>query len=144
MNDLLISTFKFWDKVPIQFPDMRFFSRKLIKPEDLNAHGTLFGGSVLAWIDEEAAIYVICQLGKGNIATKFMSEIDFVSSAKLGDIIEIGMQTVAFGKTSITVKCEVRHKFTQKPIIRIDKIVFVNLDEDSRPTPHGISEPVNE
>lgn len=125
------------------FPKMRFYSRKLIKPEDLNAHGTLFGGSVLAWVDEEAAIYVICQLGKGNIATKFMSEIDFVSSAKLGDIIEIGMETVSLGKTSITVKCEVRHKFTRKPIIRIDKIVFVHLDEDGKPKPHGIKKPVN-
>lgn len=126
------------------YPGMRFFSRKLIKPEDLNAHGTLFGGSVLAWVDEEAAIYVICQLGKSNIATKFMSEIDFVSSAKLGDIIEIGMETVAFGKTSITVKCEVRHKFTQRPIIRIDKIVFVHLDKEGRPKTHGITQPVNE
>ncbi|HLR89924.1 MAG TPA: hotdog domain-containing protein [Balneolaceae bacterium] len=125
------------------FPAMRFFSRKLIKPEDLNSHGTLFGGSVLAWIDEEAAIYVICQLGKSNIATKFMSEIDFVSSAKLGDIIEIGMETVAFGTTSITVRCEVRHKFTLKPIIRIDKIVFVHLDEKGRPKPHGVTEPAN-
>ncbi|MCC5914800.1 MAG: acyl-CoA thioesterase [Balneolaceae bacterium] len=122
---------------------MRFFSRKLIKPEDLNAHGTLFGGSVLAWIDEEAAIYVICQLGKGNIATKFMSEIDFVSSAKLGDIIEIGMETVNFGNTSITVKCEVRQKFTKETIIRIDKIVFVHLDENGRPIPHDVTEPVN-
>lgn len=125
------------------FPKMRFFSRKLIKPQDLNAHGTLFGGSVLAWIDEEAAIYVICQLGKGNIATKFMSEIDFVSSAKLGDIIEIGMETVSLGTTSITVRCEVRHKFTRKPIIRIEKIVFVHLDEDGQPKPHGIKKPVN-
>ncbi|TVQ66891.1 MAG: acyl-CoA thioesterase [Balneolaceae bacterium] len=122
---------------------MRFFSRKLIKPEDLNAHGTLFGGSVLSWVDEEAAIYVICQLGKGNIATKFMSEIDFVSSAKLGDIIEIGMQTVAFGRTSITVRCEVRHKFTLQPIIKIEKIVFVHLDEHGKPIPHGLNKPVN-
>lgn len=125
------------------FPEMRFFSRKLIKPQDLNAHGTLFGGAVLAWIDEEAAIYVICQLGKGNIATKFMSEIDFVSSAQLGDIIEIGMETVALGTTSITVRCEVRHKFTRKPIIRIEKIVFVHLDENGQPKPHGIKKPVN-
>lgn len=130
--------------MPDIYPGMRFFSRKLIKPEDLNAHGTLFGGSVLAWIDEEAAIYVICQLGKSNIATKFMSEIDFVSSAKLGDIIEIGMETVRFGTTSITVKCEVRQKFTKQTIIRIDKIVFVHLDDNGRPTPHGISEPANE
>lgn len=129
--------------MPEKYPGMRFFSRKLIKPEDLNAHGTLFGGSVLAWIDEEAAIYVICQLGKGNIATKFMSEIDFVSSAKLGDIIEIGMETVNFGNTSITVKCEVRQKFTKETIIRIDKIVFVHLDENGRPIPHDVTEPVN-
>lgn len=120
---------------------MRFFSRKLIKPEDLNAHGTLFGGSVLAWIDEEAAIYVYCQLGRGNIVTKFMSEIDFVSSAKLGDIIEIGMETVKFGKSSITIRCEVRNKFTKDTIIRIDTIVFVYLDDEGKPTPHGITEP---
>lgn len=129
--------------MPDKYPGMRFFSRKLIKPQDLNAHGTLFGGSVLAWIDEEAAIYVICQLGKGNIATKFMSEIDFVSSAKLGDIIEIGMETVAFGTSSITIKCEVRHKFTKSPIIKIDKIVFVHLDDNGRPIPHEIKKPVN-
>lgn len=129
--------------MPDIYPGMRFFSRKLIKPEDLNAHGTLFGGSVLAWIDEEAAIYVICQLGKGNIATKFMSEIDFVSSAKLGDIIEIGMETVNFGTTSITVKCEVRQKFTKETIIRIDKIVFVHLDDNGRPAPHNVQKPVN-
>jgi len=127
-----------------KIPGMRFFSRKLIKPQDLNAHGTLFGGSVLSWIDEEAAIYVICQLGKGNIATKFMSEIDFVSSAKLGDIIEIGMETVKFGKTSIAVRCEVRHKFTLKTIIRIDKIVFVHLDEKGKPVPHHVTEPAND
>jgi acyl-CoA thioesterase YciA len=127
-----------------KFPEMRFFSRKMIKPQDLNAHGTLFGGSVLAWIDEEAAIYVYCQLGKGNIVTKFMSEIDFVSSAKLGDVIEIGMETVKFGKSSITVKCEVRHKFTHKVIIRIDKIVFVHLDENNKPAAHGIIRPVND
>lgn len=123
---------------------MRFFSRKLIKPTDLNAHGTLFGGSVLAWIDEEAAIYVICQLGKGNIVTKFMSEINFVSSAKLGDIIEIGMETVSFGRSSITVRCKVRQKFSHETIISIDKIVFVHMDEHGKPAPHNISKPANE
>jgi acyl-CoA hydrolase len=122
---------------------MQFFSRKLIKPQDLNAHGTLFGGTVLSWVDEESAIFVTCQLDKGNIVTKYMSEIDFVSSAGLGDIIEIGMETVTFGRSSITVRCEVRHKFTKETIIKIDKIVFVHL-VDGKPAPHGISEPQNE
>ncbi|MDZ7771173.1 MAG: hotdog domain-containing protein [Balneolaceae bacterium] len=118
---------------------MNFYSRKLIKPQDLNAHGTLFGGSVLSWIDEESAIFVSCQLGRGNLVTKFMSEIDFVSSAELGDIIEIGMETVSFGTSSITVRCVVRNKFSKETIIRIDKIVFVHLDEEGRPAPHGVT-----
>ena len=117
---------------------MNFRTRKLIKPEDLNARGTLFGGQLLKWIDEEAAIFSICQLGERSIVTKAMSEIDFVSSAKLGDIIEIGCELVRIGTTSITIACEVRNKDTKQTIIRIDKIVFVSVDETGRPTPHGI------
>ena len=44
--------------------DISYRTRKWVKPEDLNANGTLFGGSLLRWIDEEAAIYAIIQLGK--------------------------------------------------------------------------------
>ena len=123
---------------------MRYFSRKYIKYEDLNPHGNLFGGRLLSWIDEEAAIYSQCQLGKATLVTKFMSEINFVSSAKLGEVIEIGFETLKFGTTSITVKCEVRTKFEKQTIITIDKVVFVNIDENSRPLPHGVTEPVNE
>lgn len=116
---------------------MIYRTRKLIKPGDLNARGTLFGGQLLKWIDEEAAIFAICQLGSPNIVTKLMSEINFVSMAKTGDIIEFGMAFVSFGKTSVTISCDVRNKNTKETIIRIDKIVFVLLDENNRPTPHG-------
>lgn len=116
---------------------MKFRTRKLIKYEDLNARGTLFGGQVLKWIDEEAAIFTICQLGSRSIVTKAMSEVNFVSSAKLGDVVEIGCELVAVGTTSITICCEVRNKDTKQSIIKIDKIVFVLVDENGRPTPHN-------
>ena len=116
---------------------MKFRTRKLVKPEDLNARGTLFGGQVLRWIDEEAAIFAICQLGDKNIVTKAMSAVDFIASAKTGDIIEIGCELVSVGTTSITILCEVRNKDTKQIIVRIDKIVFVLLDENGRPKPHG-------
>ena len=77
---------------------MNYKTRKLIKYEDLNARGTLFGGQVLKWIDEEASIFCICQLNTRSIVTKAMSEVNFVASAKLGDIIEIGCELVNFGK----------------------------------------------
>jgi acyl-CoA hydrolase len=41
---------------------MRFHTRKWVKPEDLNPNSTLFGGRLLAWIDEELALYSIIQL----------------------------------------------------------------------------------
>lgn len=116
---------------------MNYRTRKLIKPGDLNARGTLFGGQLLKWIDEEAAIFAICQLGDKNIVTKLMSEIDFVRTAKIGDIIEIGMEVVKFGTTSITLKCDVRNKNTKESIITIERIVFVLLDENGTPKPHG-------
>ncbi len=116
---------------------MRFHTRKWVKPEDLNPNGTLFGGRLLQWIDEEVALYAIIQLEIPRTVTKFMSEIDFVSSAKKGDIIEIGIDVVKFGTTSITLACEVRNKITRKTIISIDKIIMVSLDEEGKPKPHG-------
>ena len=116
---------------------MIYRTRKLIKPEDLNPRGTLFGGRVLQWIDEEAAIYAICQLNSANIVTKAMSEINFVTTAKVGDVIEFGMDLVKIGTTSITIACDVRNKKTKQSIIKIDKIVFVLLDEEGKPKPHG-------
>jgi acyl-CoA thioesterase YciA len=116
---------------------MNYRTRKLIKPSDLNARGTLFGGQVLKWIDEEAAIFCVCQLGTSRIVTKLMSEINFVETGKLGDIVEIGCDVVKFGTTSITINCDVRNKTTKHSIVKIDKIVFVVVDENGKPTPHG-------
>jgi acyl-CoA hydrolase len=116
---------------------MIYRTRKLIKPEDLNPRGTLFGGRILQWIDEEAAIFAICQLESSNIVTKVMSEVNFVTTAQLGDVIEFGMDLVKFGTTSVTICCNVRNKKTKQSIVKIDNIVFVLLDENGKPKPHG-------
>jgi acyl-CoA hydrolase len=115
---------------------MKFHTRKWVKPEDLNANGSLFGGKLLSWIDEEAALYTIIQFENQRVVTKYMSEINFMSSAKQGDIIEIGIDVVKFGKTSLVLKCEVRNKMTRETIITIDNITMVNLGEDGKPMPH--------
>ncbi|MAX69608.1 MAG: acyl-CoA thioesterase [Flavobacteriaceae bacterium] len=119
---------------------MRFHTRKWVKPEDLNANGTLFGGQLLAWIDEEAALYTIIQLENSRIVTKYMSEINFMASAKQGDIIEIGIEVTKFGKSSMTLKCEARNKMTRETILTIDNLIMVNLGEDGKPKPHGKTE----
>jgi len=119
---------------------MRFHTRKWVKPEDLNPNGTLFGGKLLAWIDEELALYSIIQLENTKVVTKYMSEINFRSSAKQGDIVEIGIDVVQFGTTSITLKCEVRNMMTRETIISIESATMVNLDTDGKPKAHGKNE----
>ncbi len=120
--------------------DVTFRSRRWVRPEDLNANGSLFGGSLLRWIDEEAAIYAILQLGNPRAVTKYMSEIDFASSARQGDLIEIGIRATAFGRTSLTMRAEVRNMITHDRILAIEKIVFVSLDASGRPIPHGYTD----
>ncbi len=119
---------------------MRFHTRKWVKPEDLNPNSTLFGGQLLAWIDEEVALYTVIQLENPKVVTKYMSEINFMASAKKGDIIEIGIEVIKFGNSSLTMKCEVRNKMTRETILTIDKIIMVNLGPDGKPKPHGKTE----
>lgn len=117
--------------------EMRFHTRKWVKPEDLNPNQSLFGGRLLQWIDEEAALYAIIQLENTHVVTKFISEINFIASPRQGDIIEIGIVATKFGSTSLTLRCQVRNKMTHQKILTIDRLVFVNLDKDGNPKPHG-------
>ncbi|MBT0584849.1 acyl-CoA thioesterase [Alteromonas oceanisediminis] len=117
---------------------MRFLSRRLVMPNDLNYASSLFGGRALEWIDEEAAIYAICQLETNCLVTKHIGEISFESPALQGDIVEFGLATKKVGRTSITVTCLVRNKATKKTICLADDIVFVQVDPTTRmPVQHG-------
>ena len=117
---------------------MRFLSRRLVMPSDLNYANSLFGGRALEWIDEEAAIYAICQLETNFLVTKHIGEISFESPALQGDVVEFGLLTKSVGRTSITVTCLVRNKATKKTICLADDIVFVRVDPQTRqPIPHG-------
>ena len=116
---------------------INFHTRKWIKPEDLNPNRSLFGGRLLQWIDEESVIYAIVQLENPRVVTKFVSEINFIKAPKEGDIIEIGIIATDFGRTSITMRCEVRDMLTRNSILTIEKLVFVNLDSNGQPAPHG-------
>ena len=115
---------------------MRFLSRRLVMPNDLNYANSLFGGRALEWIDEEAAIFAACQMGTTRIVTKKMSAIDFVSPGELGDILSIGTEVVRVGRTSLTVACEIRNQTHDSLVVRVDEIVLVALDENNSPTPH--------
>lgn len=119
---------------------MDFRYRRQVRPEMLNHGGTLFGGELLRWIDEEAAMYAECQLQTKNIVTKLISEVNFMSPGRKGDTIEIGVEAIAFGSTSITLEVLVRNADTEETIVKIDKMVFVAVDEEGKKRVHGVKE----
>ncbi len=119
---------------------LKFRTRKLIKPEDLNGRNTLFGGRLMSWIDEECAIYCACQMKTHNIVTKYISEMNFMAPAYQGDMIEIGVDTVSIGRSSLTLSCVVRDKESKDELIRVEKLVFVAVDRQGRPTPHALAD----
>ncbi len=118
---------------------LKFRTRKLIKPEDLNGRNTLFGGRLMSWIDEECAIYCACQMKTHQIVTKYISEMNFMSPAYQGDMIEIGVETVSVGRTSLTLSAVVRNKDTKENLIQVDRLVFVSVDAAGRPVPHALA-----
>lgn len=93
----------------------------------------------MSWIDEECGIYSACQMKSHLIVTKLISEMNFLSPAFQGDVIEIGVETISIGRTSLTVACSVRNKETRKDIIRVERLVFVNVDESGKPLRHALA-----
>lgn len=121
----------------------RHLVRKWVKPGDLNQHGSLFGGRLLEWIDEDAAILAIAQLGTQQLVTRYISEVGFLSRAGQGDLLELVFSVVKFGRTSITMSCQVENAVTGQEVLRLDSIVFVAVDEEGNATPHGQTEPTS-
>ena len=116
---------------------MKFLTRKLVTPADLNPRGYLHGGQLMKWIDEEGGISAALELQTGLIVTKFISEINFKFPVIQGDVVEIGTQTVEIGTTSCTLSCEVRSLQANRPVCTIDKIVYVRVNKYGLPKKHG-------
>ena len=117
--------------------EYRQIVRNLVKPEDLNQHGALFGGRLLQWVDEEAAILAVAQLGTTSVVTRYMSEINFSARADRGDLLELDFRVHGFGRTSLTLTCRVENAVTGQEILTLDRIVFVSVDDAGQAVPHG-------
>ena len=116
---------------------MKFLTRKLITPAALNPRGTLHGGQLLKWIDEEGGIHAALELNTGLIVTKYISEVEFKYPVMEGDVVEIGMETKHVGTTSVVVSCDVRSMHADRIVCSIDKIVYVRVNKYGLPKGHG-------
>ncbi|WP_080404927.1 acyl-CoA thioesterase [Burkholderia ubonensis] len=108
-------------------------NRRLVMSKDLNGSHRLFGGTILSWIDEQAYVEAISLLDSDNVVTRYISEVEFISGAKVGDVVEVRTVFYKTGRTSITLKIEVFNFTTQKVIATANEVVMVNVDKSGLP-----------
>jgi len=110
--------------------------RVLMMPRDTNAHGTIFGGVILSYIDQAGAIEARRQ-GSRFMVTVSMDKVVFHEPVFVGDLVSFWTETVRIGTTSITVKVRVEslRNVDQKVLVTEAQVVYVNLGEDRKPTP---------
>ncbi len=77
--------------------------RVLMMPRDTNAHGTIFGGVILSYIDQAGAIEARRQ-GLQFMVTVSMDKVVFHEPVFVGDLVSFWTETLRIGNTSITTK----------------------------------------
>ena len=110
--------------------------RVVMMPKDTNAHGTIFGGVILSYIDQAAAVEAK-QHGASFIVTVAMREVVFHAPVRVGDLVSFYTRLVRIGRTSITVAVEVFSQPGEGLGTRVKvteaEVTFVNLDENRKP-----------
>ena len=112
--------------------------RVLMMPRDTNAHGTIFGGVILSYIDQAGAIEARRQ-GLKFMVTVSMDKVVFHEPVFVGDLVSFWTETLRIGNTSITTKVVVEAirggDPGQKVLVTEAQVVYVNIGEDRRPSP---------
>ena len=80
--------------------------RVVMMPKDTNAHGTIFGGVILSYIDQAAAVEAK-RHGASFVVTVAMREVVFHEPVYVGDLVSFYTRLVKIGNTSITIGVEV-------------------------------------
>ncbi|MEK6372646.1 MAG: hotdog domain-containing protein [Acidobacteriota bacterium] len=111
--------------------------RVLMMPRDTNAHGTIFGGVILSYIDQAGAIEARRQ-GCGAMLTVSMDKVVFHAPVQVGDLVSFWTETLRIGTTSITTKVVVdaiRSGGGERVTVTEAQVVYVNVDERGKPRP---------
>ncbi len=116
--------------------DSRTIQTKLVLPPDTNHMGTIFGGTILAHIDEIAAISAM-KHSKMVVVTASIDIVNFLSSAKVGDILTLEAFVISTGRTSmevyVKVECE-NLKTRSRTLTTTSILTMVAIDDDGAPS----------
>jgi acyl-CoA thioesterase YciA len=122
---------------------MELISTHFCKSANVGYHGNLFGGTMLAWLDEAGAAFACQACDTPRMVTKRIAEVVFNKPVRPGQIIKIYGEVTEVGTSSIIIRLEARrhsvYNGSQRTVLTTE-MTFVRIDGDGESIP--ISEKV--
>jgi acyl-CoA thioesterase YciA len=107
--------------------------RLTMMPRDTNAHGTVFGGVILSYIDVAGGVEAVRHTKHERFVTVAMKEVIFHEPVFIGDLVSFYAKTLRTGRSSITIHVEVEaERFGNKgERVRVTSadLIFVAINE---------------
>lgn len=131
---------------PKTIAQSRFRTSRLMMPSDANTQGNVYGGAIIRYVDEVAAV-VATRHARKNVVTASIDRMDFYEPVYIGDLLVLKAALNRAFSTSMEVGVRVEAEHLQSG----DRVhtgsaylTFVALDDRGRPAPVPKVEPTNE
>lgn len=119
-----------------RYPETRMC--QFVFPGDTNHLGTLYGGTLMAWMDSAAAVAAVRRAGSAAVVTAAVDTLTFRVVIHQGELVELVARVESVGRTSMRVKVEAHR---EDPVAHTRELctegtfAMVAVDESGRPTP---------
>lgn len=115
---------------------MELVTTYICKGSDIGVHSNMFGGTILALIDQSSGAYASQICDTPRMVTIKIDELVFKNPVKVGNILKIYASVKEFGNTSITLYVEVRKHNVyngKQEVVVHTSIKFVRIDDEGSP-----------
>ena len=111
--------------------------RTIAMPADTNANGDIFGGWVMAHMDQAGGIAGV-ERAHGRVVTIAVEAMTFIRAMRVGDVLEVYTEVESVGRTSMKIHVEAWARRFETHIqekVTDATFTFVAIDATGRPRP---------
>ncbi|EMK00463.1 acyl-CoA thioesterase [Leptospira sp. WS58.C1] len=112
-------------------------TRHIVMPDHTNHYGTLFGGTLMSWIDLIAVMVAQRHCGREAV-TASVDKLNFLEPISLGDHVILKASANYAGRSSLEIGVQVSKENPYTGIVTratTAYLTFVALDENKKPCP---------
>jgi len=117
-------------------PDRAPVLRVVPMPADVNQHGDIFGGWIMAQVDIAGGV-LAARYARGRVATVAVNSFTFKQPVLVGDVVSFFGDVVRVGRTSVTVSVEVFAQRNPMELVTVKvteaSLTYVAVGADRRP-----------